>query len=75
MRVEMVDVEGTLLREAADKKVTRDSMAITYAFAIRQHLNDGEVDFKKVNRAILEHRSMAALRYIKEKAWKLVEGK
>jgi hypothetical protein len=73
MTVDLVDPQGVLLREIADKRMTRDDVAMTYAFAIRQH--DGgrdQVDFAKVNHAILDRWSMAALKYIKEKAWRLV---
>lgn len=69
MYVSMVDVEGQLLREIADKRMTRDDVMLTYAFAIRQH---DEVDWPKVNAAILDRWSMAALRYIKDGAWRLV---
>jgi hypothetical protein len=74
MHVVMMDVENVLLREIADKRMTRDDVALTYAFAIRQQgqWSGDEVDYAKVNRAIMERWSMAALKYIKEKAWRLV---
>ncbi len=65
----MVDPEGQILREVADKRMTRDDVKLTYAFALRQH---DEVDFKKVNAAIMDRWSIAALRYIKDGAWRLV---
>jgi hypothetical protein len=68
----MVDPQGTLLRDIADKKMTRKDVALAYAFAIRQA---GEVDFRIVNRAIVDRWSPAALTFIKERAWKLVEEK
>lgn len=70
MIVSMVDPEGQLLREIADKRMTRDDVKLTYAFAIRQA---DEVDFAKVNAAIIDRWSMAALRYVKEGAWRLVD--
>ena len=42
LRVAMVDVEGHLLREIADPRMTRDDVALTYAFAIRQAQTDGK---------------------------------
>jgi hypothetical protein len=69
MRVSLVDPEGQLLREIADKRMTRDDVKLTYAFALYQ---SDEVDFKKVNMAILDRWSMSALKYIKEGAWRLV---
>ncbi|HWF25213.1 MAG TPA: hypothetical protein VG275_07190 [Solirubrobacteraceae bacterium] len=68
--VEMADPQGQLLREVADRRLTRDDVALTYAFALRQA---SEVDFALVNHAILDRWSMAALRYIKEKAWRYVK--
>jgi hypothetical protein len=72
MRVDLVDPQGTLLDEIADPSMKRKDVAQTYAFAIRQH---DEVDFAVVNRAIVERWSIAGLKWIKEEAWRLVEGK
>jgi hypothetical protein len=71
MRIEMFDVQGQLEREIADERMTRDDVALTYAFAIRE----GGVDFAVINRLILERWSMNALKYIKEKAWRVAEGR
>ena len=68
MRVELVDPQGTILREIADTRLTRDDVALTYAFAIRQQAG---MDWPVVNRAVVERWSLSALRYIKERAWKL----
>lgn len=68
MYVTMVDPEGQILREIADKRMTRDDVKLTYAFALYQQ---NEVDFAKVNRAIMDRWSIAALRYIKDGAWRL----
>lgn len=65
----MVGVEDQLLREIADPVMTRDDVALTYAFAL---VHQEGVDFPRVNRAILERWSMAALHYVKGKAWKHV---
>jgi hypothetical protein len=70
--VEMVDPQGTLLRDIADEKMTRDDVALTYAFAIRQASG---VNFAMVNAAIMDRWSQSALEYIKGRAWKLVEEK
>ena len=71
MFVSMVDPEGQLLSEIADERMTRDDVKVTYAYAIRQA---DEVDFAKVNAAILDRWSMNALKYIKEGAWRLVRA-
>ena len=77
MYVELVDPKGTLMDEIADKRLKRDDVAMTYAFALRQigapngMTND---DFAEVNRAIMDRWSIAALRYIKDKAWRIARG-
>jgi coenzyme F420-reducing hydrogenase gamma subunit len=70
--VEMVNPQGAMLDEIADRRMTRDDVAMTYAFAIRQR---DEVDFALVNKAIMDRWSLSALEYIKNKAWKMVEGR
>jgi hypothetical protein len=74
MRVEPVDPFGTMLAEIADKRMTRDDVAMTYAFAIRQHPGQHE-GYARVNRAIMDRWSLSALKYIKGQAWRIVEGK
>lgn len=74
--VEMVGVEEALLRDIPDPAFKRDDIALTYAYGLRNHFGGSEViNWKMVNAAILERWSMAALTYIKERAWKLYEGK
>lgn len=70
--VTMVDVQGQLEREIADERMKRDDVALTYAFGIRDCPD--EVDWPKVNRLIIDRWSIAALRYIKEQAWREVRG-
>jgi hypothetical protein len=76
-RVELVDAQGTLLREIADPRMKRDTVALTYAFALRQSFDPRSrdvVDFATVNRAIMERWSVSALKYIKTKAWRIYGG-
>ncbi len=54
----VLDPQASLLREIADKRMRRDDVALTYAFALR---HPDEVDFGVVNRAIVDRWSMAAL--------------
>jgi hypothetical protein len=74
IRVEMIDVQGQLEREIADQRLTREDVALTYAFAIRQW---GPMDerYAVVNRAIMERWSLAGLKWIKTRAWKVAEGR
>ena len=74
MRVELVDPQDTLMREIADKRMTRDDVAMTYAFALRQRDED-PVHWGEVNQAIIDRWSLSALKYIKEKAWRIAEGR
>lgn len=69
MPFHLVNCESMLLREIADKQFTRDQVAVTYGLAIRSKEVD-DIDWAKVNRAIIERWSASALDYIKGKAWK-----
>lgn len=66
MGITIVDVQKVILEEIADPKIKRNSIALTYAFCIKQR---NEVDFGIINRAILARWSMSGLTYIKKKAW------
>lgn len=64
--VELDNPEAVLLAEIPDKRICAQSIALTYAFGLRQ----GGVDWARVNRAIIEYRSRSALERIKNLAWK-----
>lgn len=64
--------EGTLLEEVADKRMKRRDLAMSYALALR---TPEEVDWSRVNAAILGRWSVAGLKWIKTHAWRLHEGK
>jgi hypothetical protein len=66
--IRMDDPQATILREIADKRMTRDDVAQTYAFCIRQQEVD-RVDFGVINCAIVERWSASALGYVKAQAW------
>ena len=69
MYITMGDPENQILREIEEGH-TRNSVAFTYAFCMRDHPT---VDFRTINKAIVERWSRAGLQYIKRMAWKLVE--
>jgi hypothetical protein len=69
VKVEMVDPQRMALLEIADPRLTRDDVAITYAYCLRQNETDR---IAEVNHAIIERWSMSTLHYIKQKAWKRV---
>jgi hypothetical protein len=68
----MVDVEGTILREIADPWIKRADIAMTYAFGLR---SSEEIDWPKINHAIIDRWSLSALKWIKDRAWKMHEGR
>jgi hypothetical protein len=72
MYVELVDPQGTLEREIADPRMKRDDVALTYAFALRQR---ADINWAAVNQAIISRWSLSGLKYIKESAWRRVEGR
>ncbi len=72
IRVELVNPDRVILEEIAMPKMTRNSVALTYAFCLRQR---DDVDFGKINRAILSRWSFSALDYIKARAWGIYEGR
>ena len=78
VRVEMLDPQGTIMEEIADKRLTRDDVADTYAWCLRASFDPESVytiSWPTINKAILERWSNSALEYIKTKAWRIYEGK
>lgn len=74
IRIELACCEQSLLAEINEKVFTRDDVALTYAMTLCSSERDS-VDWGKVNKAIIDRWSFSALNYIKEKAWKMAEGK
>ena len=72
MHAVLVNPEKVILEEIANPKMTRNGVAITYAFCLRQRL-PGHVAYRDINRAIMERWSPHALDYIKQRAWKMYE--
>lgn len=69
MRMELANCEATLLEEIANPACKRDDIAATYRLALLSSERD-RIDWGKVNRAIMERWSVAALTFIKERAWR-----
>lgn len=70
--IEMHDPQGQLLEELGLPGVTQRSVALTYAFCIRQ-LGD-KADWPKINDAIRKRwRGQTSLKRVKEMAWKYVD--
>jgi hypothetical protein len=60
------------MEEIANPRMKRNNVATTYALAIQ---SSQETDWPRVNQAIIRRWSQSALTYIKERAWKIVEGR
>jgi hypothetical protein len=70
MRFELTGCENVLLVEIANKSMARRDVALTYALALR---SGEDVDWKRVNMAIIARWSTSALVWIKTKAWKMLD--
>lgn len=64
----LIDPERVLLEEIADPALKREDIALTYSLAFR---SPRQVNWAKVNRAIMKRWSVSALEWIKKRAWDL----
>jgi hypothetical protein len=71
-RISLMDCERQLLDEIADKRLTRDDVAMTYAMSLVSDERN-RISWQTVNYAIIDRWSPSALKYIKDKAWRMVE--
>lgn len=65
-RMHLANTTEILLEEIADPRMKRKDVAVTYGLAIR---SADETDWPRVNAAIIERWSKAALNTIKKWAW------
>lgn len=68
MRIGMVQCEKALMDEIADVKMTRRDVAKTYALTIKSP-EFGDINFDRVNQAIIARWSRSGLEWIKKQAW------
>lgn len=69
MKVYMQNCESVLLMECGIPEIKRNSIAMTYRFAIEAERDGREkIDWLKVNTAIINRWSKSGLKYIKERA-------
>lgn len=74
LKIYLCDCENVLLREIQDKAFKQKDIANTYALSIiSEQKSDEEIDWKKVNKAIIERWSKSGLNCIKEMAWKIIK--
>ncbi len=67
MKIELATPQNIILNEIQKHKFTQKSVALTYAFCLRQA---NEVDFAIINKAIVERWSLSGLERVKKMAWK-----
>ena len=72
MKVELMFCEETILQEIAEKRSTRDDIALTYAFC---RDSSEKVNWRTINEAIVKRWSISALEYIKNEASRLMDEK
>lgn len=70
--LELSDPQGFILGEVADKRMKRKDVALSYALCIK---STQQVDFAAINAAIINRWSVSGLVFIKERAWKIINGK
>lgn len=72
--MELACCESVLLNEISQKECKRADIAQTYAMAIASsEATNGLINWSTVNNAIVARWSKAGLKWIKERAWKIVE--
>lgn len=67
--IELCVPQSVLIEELRIKGITQRSIAITYAFIIKQ---EPDSDFSIINKAITEKFGIKGLMRIRNKAWKLI---
>lgn len=67
--IQGVDWEAWIRTEIETNACTRDGVALTYSYLLQTKGTNW--NYREVNQLILKRWSPAALRYIKEKAWRL----
>lgn len=70
--MEMTNCEITILNEISHKECKRNDIALTYYFCM---VSSENIDYAKVNKAIIERWSFSGLEYIKKEANKWFEKK
>lgn len=74
MIIELSNPQEIILRELADPRITQDSVALTYAFILRQEPKTA--DWPRINAAIMARwKGKTALARIKERAWRYAENR
>ena len=70
--MEMVCCEITILNEIKQKECKRKDIALTYYFCM---VSKEDIDWEKINKAIIKRWSFSGLEYIKKEAYEWAEKK
>lgn len=70
--MELYCCEDTILNEISHKEYKRNNIVLTYYFCL---ISSEDINFWKINKAIIERWSHSGLNYIKVEAWKLWDKK
>ena len=75
--MELLCCEFTILNEIQQKECKRKDIALTYYLCMvsSENIDSENIDWKKVNEAIINRWSFSGLEYIKNEAWKWHEKK
>ena len=68
-RIHCTEIEGIILKEIQDKTLHQINISLTYRSAIGAH-QMANIDWKKINKAIIKRWSKSGLLRVKKMAWK-----
>ena len=71
-RFVLMDAEGVVERECADKAMKEADLALTYMFAIYAEAHGEIIDWRRLNHAIICRFRFSGLKRIKKEAWKRI---
>lgn len=69
-KIQLICPERTILEEIKDKQFKRDDIAVTYFMCL---CSEEQINWAKINHAIINRWSKSGLNYIKKLAWKQFE--
>lgn len=75
-RINLVGCTDVILQELTFPKITRKSVGLTYAMAMKSQAQGADKpDWKAINEAIIAKWGMKGLERVKTRAWRLIQGK
>ncbi len=75
-RINMIGCTDTIIEELTWEHSTRKSVGLSYALAMKSEAQGADTpDWKTINAAIRERWGLRGLERVKQRAWRLCEGK